>query len=102
MILHLSKISFIGSFVGGTSILMLKCITNLQEKEGDTSLCLGLPIVLTDCISLDVEALPLFDPEVRGFCMVMAGGALMTRGGDGVSTYILLLDRGGVGELFSG
>ena len=90
--------SFIDSFEAGTSILTLNYITNLCVNRWVTSVYLSLTGVLLDRLSVAMEALFLFDMEDRGFGIMMMGGVLMTRGEEGVSTSIMVLDRGEVGD----
>ena len=54
-ILHLFKISWIGSFGGWTSILTLKYTINLWENRRYNFVCMSLPEVLPDHLSVAVE-----------------------------------------------
>ena len=55
-------------------------------------------MVLPECLSVAVDALYLFDPGVREFCIVVTGGVVMARGEVWLYTSILLLARVSVGE----
>ena len=64
---HLFKISLIGSFEGGNSILTLKYTTNLKVKITKTSACLSLPVVLPEHLYVAVETLSLLDTGLGVF-----------------------------------
>ena len=99
-ILHLFKISFIGSFEGWISILTIKYTINMWENRGYNFVCMSLSEVLTDRLSVTVEMSSLFDMMVRFFCMVMTGGVAMDRGEGWLSTSNMFLTRVGVGDFF--
>ena len=60
-ILHLFKISFIRSLEGEGYILTFKYITKFRGKRGETYMCLSLPMVLAERLSVAMETLYLFD-----------------------------------------
>ena len=63
-------------------------------NRGDTFVCLSLPDLLSECLSVAVESSYLFGTGDRVAEMVLTGGVSRSEGGGCGSDISLLLTRG--------